>query len=412
MTDIITHIGQFGDGMTANGTAKAGLLPGETEGKQNSAQRITPPCKHFGACGGCKIQYANDELLAEWKLGLVKSALDLAGVETPKINAVLQAPAHARRRATFVASRTKKTTRIGFYAQQSNTQIDIENCHIIHPDIMAGFPLFHALTKLLAPRKNPIHITVTMSDTGLDILIKGSKEPDLELREKLAIVADEYDLARLTLDEELIAMRRPPSQNFGLAHKSVRVVPPAGAFLQAVEDSEQQMAKIVTDALKDADRVADLFAGCGTFALRLAEHSEVIAVEGEKPLTAAMATAWRASSGLKKLAAVTRDLFRRPLLAVELNALDGLVFDPPRAGAEAQASEIAKSTVPVVVGVSCNPVTFARDAKILQDGGYELSSVTPIDQFRWTPHIEIVAVFKKDKLKSNAAEFKPLKFNM
>lgn len=258
---------------------------------------------------------------------------------------------------------------------------------------MAALPLVQELAVLGASRKTPLAVTITISSIGLDVLVRQGKPLDTELRIGLAQLFGRFTIARLTWDDELIAMEQPPTQRFGKA----LVCPPAGAFLQATHDGEAALRDAVLEITKGAKRVADLFSGCGTFSLPLAEQSEVHAVEGEAAMVEALDTGWRRAQGLHKVTSEARDLFRRPLLPDELqpfdNAFDAVVIDPPRAGAEAQTAELAKAKVPVIAYVSCNPVTFARDARVLVDAGYRLNWVQVVDQFRWAAHAELVASF-------------------
>jgi len=235
-----------------------------------------------------------------------------------------------------------------------------------------------------------LNVQVTLSESGLDVAVSGGKELDSSLEITLAQEAERLDLARLAWDGEVIAMRRPPFQQFGAA----RVVPPPGAFLQATQDGEAVLLAAVRDITEGAKRIADLFAGCGTFALPLAEGAEVHAVEGDRTMTQALDRGWREAQGLKKVTTKARDLFRNPMLSDEFRKFDAVVIDPPRAGAEAQIGELAAARVPVIAHVSCNPVTFARDAAWLIAAGYRMGPVRVVDQFRWSAHVELVAGFR------------------
>ncbi|MEZ5884965.1 MAG: class I SAM-dependent RNA methyltransferase [Paracoccaceae bacterium] len=355
-----------------------------------SAARVRPPCAHYRACGGCALQHASDDFVAGWKADVVRVALAGQGLEAP-VAAVETSPPRSRRRATLAGRRTKKGTLVGFHARASGTVIEIADCLILRPELMAALPALHAATALGASRKGEVAFTLTLSEAGLDVAAQGGKKPDdPALFEALAGLARSHDLARLSWNGETVAARRPAAQQFGRAH----VVPPAGAFLQATADGEAALLAGVRAAIGAPARVADLFAGAGTFALALAETAEVHAVEGEAAMVAAMDQAWRATSGLKHLGTEARDLFRRPLLPDELAGYDAIVIDPPRAGAEAQVAQIARSQVPLLAYVSCNPVTFARDARVLAGASYVLDWVRVVDQFRWSAHVELVARFR------------------
>lgn len=256
---------------------------------------------------------------------------------------------------------------------------------------MALFPVLGEIVQIGASRKGEVTLTVTRAEGGADVAVSGAKPLDAALRLDLAGLVERAGLARLAWEGEVIALRVPPAQRFGAA----RVVPPPGAFLQATPEGEADLLAAVRDAVGPAHRLADLFAGCGTFALPLAERAEVHAVEGEAAMLTALDSGWRQAAGLKRVTVETRDLFRRPLLADELRGFDAVVIDPPRAGAEAQMAELARSTVPVIAAVSCNPVSFARDARLLVQGGYRLDWVQAVDQFRWSPHVELAARFTK-----------------
>lgn len=254
-------------------------------------------------------------------------------------------------------------------------------------------PALRSLARMVCNTDRTFRMTVTSTGSGLDIAVHGSGRLAESKRGKLSDHVVRAGFARLSIDGEIIIEPRKPVVLFG----DVAVSPPPGGFLQAAVEAEEAMASLVTAHLADARRVADLFAGSGAFALRLARNSEVHAVEGDAPSLAALDRGFRFASGLKKVTAERRDLFVRPVSAKDLDAYDGLVFDPPRAGAEAQSREIAKSGVSLVAAVSCNPGTLARDLATLVDGGYRVESVTPIDQFLWSPHVEAVALLTKPR---------------
>ena len=252
-------------------------------------------------------------------------------------------------------------------------------------------PALEDLVRIGASRKSEVKLSVTESEAGWDVDVRGGKPMATLYFSMLATLAECHDLARLSWEGEPVVVRRPPVQSFGAA----RVVPPPGAFLQATLDAERFMVGRVCAAVGDARRVADLFCGCGTFTLPLAARSEVLAVETDAGCLSALDAGWRQASGLKRVVTAARDLFRRPVLPIEFNGLEAVVFDPPRAGADAQAHALARSDVPVAVAVSCNPVSFARDAEILVGGGYSLEWIDVVDQFRWSPHVELVARFSR-----------------
>lgn len=403
MDYVIERLGHQGDGI-AQGPIYAPLtLPGETvtgtlEGDRlcdlrvvtPSEARVSPPCRHFKACGGCQLMHGSDAFVAEWKQAVVRKALDAHGL-TRDFRPIATSPAQSRRRATFSARRTKKGALAGFHGRASGVIIDIPDCQLLHPELVALLPLAEAIARVGASRKGELSVQMTLSVDGPDVAVTGGKPLDTALEIALAQLAGEQTLARLTWDEEPIAMRASPGQMFD----GIRVVPPPGAFLQATDHGQAVLIDAMKEAVSGASRVADLFSGCGTFALPLARDADVHAVEGARAMLDALDDGWRKSTGLKHVTTEARDLFRNPLLPDELNRFDALVLDPPRAGAEAQVREVAKSAVPVLGFVSCNPVTFARDAALLTQAGYCLDWVQVVDQFRWSAHIELAARFTR-----------------
>ncbi|RWE78411.1 class I SAM-dependent RNA methyltransferase [Mesorhizobium sp.] len=404
----IARLGSQGDGIA---NAEGGevfvpfTLPGETvtAARQKdratlmsvleaSPLRIDPACRHFTKCGGCALQHYEPPAYQEWKREKVVQALEAKGIAC-EVAALVPCAPHSRRRVTFSARRTEAGMLLGFVRALSSEIIPIEECPISLPAIVSALAKLRALAGLVCATPKAFHMTVTVTASGLDIAVHDAgKLGDHQRRIASNFVMAE-GLARLSVDGEIVVEPKKPVVQFG----PVAVAVPPGAFLQATEAAEQAMAGLVGQHLSRAKKVADLFAGCGSFALRLAAKSEVHAVEGEAAALAALDRAYRFATGLRRVTSERRDLFRRPLTFKELNAFDGLVFDPPRAGAEDQSKQIARSDVPLVAAVSCNPVTLARDLRILLDGGYTLKSVIPIDQFLWSPHVEAVALLEKPK---------------
>lgn len=406
----ISRIGHFGDGIadTANGPLYVPFaLPGETvdvepvSGHSDrrhlirveaaSAERIEPICPHFGVCGGCAMQHWDLARYRDWKRGLLLTALEQAGIEAP-VDALVDAHGEGRRRMTLHArSNQRGVIEVGFSMARGHQIVAIDKCPVLAPSLDRAIPAAWAIAEELQSARKPLDIQVTATDVGLDVDVRGSGALDSKLSAKLARVADAKRLARLTRHGELVAQRAQPSIMVGKA----RVNLPAGAFLQATAAGEAELAKRVEAYIGKAKTVADLFCGIGPFALRLAERARVFAADLDEPAVAALKQSAQMTSGLKPIDAEKRDLFRRPLAASELNRFDAVVFDPPRQGAEAQSQELAKSKVAAIAAVSCNPATFARDARILIDGGYKLTAMTPIDQFRYSPHVEIAARFER-----------------
>lgn len=356
-----------------------------------SPDRKKPPCSHARTCGGCLLQHASDPFVENWKQGIVRGALSAQGLDAP-FRPTLTSPPRSRRRATLAARKTKGGALLGFHARGSDLIIPVPNCQLLHPDLIATFPVLEAITRLGGSRTVELALTVTRSLAGPDISVTGGKPLESGLQLELARLAEQHGLSRLTWNGETVALRAAPMQRFGKA----LVAPPPAAFLQATEQGEAALLSAVTDAIgPNARRIADLFAGCGTFALPLAEQAEVHAVEGDPAMTAALEKAWRNTEGLKKIVTETRDLFRRPLEPDEFKGIDAVVIDPPRAGAEAQFATLSRSKVPVIAAVSCNPATFARDARMLVQAGWTLDWVQVVDQFRWSSHVELAARFSR-----------------
>lgn len=399
----ITRIGLKGDGITKEDIFVPFALPGETyrgetinnqlasaERLNDSPERTTPPCPHFGTCGGCALQHASDAFLAEWKADTISRALKAQGLEA-ELKTTSTSPPASRRRATFSARRTRKTTQVGFHRRGSDEIFSLEECPLLRPEILAALPACHALAGLGASRKGEIKISATHSAAGPDIDVREAKALDGPLRARLAALAGEHGLARLGWNGELIADRTHPVHIMGKA----QILPPMGAFLQATEHGQMALVAAMCEAVRGAKRVVDLFAGCGTFSLPLAEQAEVHAVEGQADMLQALDTGWRRAQGLKAVTTEVRDLFSRPLVPLDLRRFDAVVIDPPRAGAKAQMEQIVASDIALVGAVSCNPVSFARDAKILVDGGFTLDWLQPVDQFRWSGHVELAARFSR-----------------
>ncbi|MCC5976263.1 MAG: class I SAM-dependent RNA methyltransferase [Rubellimicrobium sp.] len=352
-----------------------------------SPDRVAPPCRHFRNCGGCAMQHASDGFVERWKQGIVERALAGQGLRA-EVAGITTSPPQSRRRARLSARRTKKGAMVGFHARASDVIVEVPDCRLLTPGLMALFPALEELAARLGTRKGEMTLTITESLTGADVVIEGGKPLEPADSADLAGFMQSHGIARLVLGETAL-MRVGPVQRLGRAE----VVPPPGAFLQATAHGQAALTDAVLRMTHGAARIADLFAGCGTFALPLAERAEVHAVEGDAAMTQALDRGWRQAAGLKRVTTEARDLFRRPLLPEQLARLDAVVIDPPRAGAEAQVAEIARARVPVVAMVSCNPVTFARDARALVAAGYDLGPVEIVDQFRWSTHVELAARF-------------------
>lgn len=402
----ITRVGAQGDGVADTAAGQVFIpftLPGELvvahgTGERarlekillESADRIPPVCQHFTVCGGCAVQHMSSEFYGAWKRDSVLAAFKSRAIDAEVAH--LFVPQDLRRRAVLTALRNDAVVELGFHQSQSHDLVDLIECPVLHPRIVAALPGLRTLLKPLLAKRSEARVTVTMTEAGLDIAIGKLEKPlTLPLRSELAKHAADLKIARVSVDDDPVYTAISPFLRFG----TIDVHVPPGAFIQAVAAAETEMARLVVDGIGKSKKVADLFAGVGAFSFPVAARAKVLAVDSDRAAIAALADGVRMGSGIKPVTTVVRDLFREPLSALELNEHDAVVFDPPRAGAEAQSKMIAKSKVKTVVAISCNPATLARDARILIDGGYAMGRVMPIDQFHYTPHIECVTVFKR-----------------
>lgn len=352
-----------------------------------NAARITPICPHFGVCGGCQLQHWDAAPYLAWKREIVAAQLRRAGIAAD-IGDILDAHGDGRRRAVLHARRaTHDILEVGYAALYAHRIVPIDRCPILAPGLAGAIDAAWAIAETLKPAAKPLDIQATATDAGIDVDVRGSGPLAPQVTAALARTAESHRLARITRHGELVAQRAAPAIRIGRA----TVALPPGAFLQATALGEATLARLVLEYAGAVQTVADLFTGVGPFALRLAERARIVAADSDAGAVDALRRAAAATSGLKPVTAERRDLFRRPFAAQEFAGIDAVVFDPPRQGAEAQARELAKSRVPVIVAVSCNAATFARDVRILIDGGYRLGEVTPVDQFRYSAHVEIVA---------------------
>lgn len=354
-----------------------------------SDERIQPVCRHFGVCGGCALQHWAAEPYLSWKRDLVAEALAREGVST-EVAETVPAYGAGRGRAVFHAGRGEKKDATGFAKRRSHEIVALEECPVLDPKLEAALPVARELARILLAAGKPIHLHFTLAERGLDIDIRGPGKLAKPIESRIVTFASERKMLRVSLHGEPLAQLMPPTHLVG----NVRVNLPPAPFLQATAEGERVLAEKVLEAASGAKSAADLFCGVGTFALRLAGKVKVAAFDNHAPSVAALAAAAKAP-GLKPVTASTRDLFRWPLVTDELKKIDFVVLDPPRQGAEAQARELAKSKVKKIAYVSCDADSFARDAKILTGGGYTLGEVTPVDQFRYSPHVEVVGIFSR-----------------
>jgi 23S rRNA (uracil1939-C5)-methyltransferase len=408
----IDHVGHRGDGVAFAGgqtvfvpyalggeIVEADAVEGHPDRRhlleieRASAERIAPFCPYFGSCGGCAIQHWQPQAYRAWKRGIVVDTLDHAGIKC-EVEGLVDAHGAGRRRITVHARRGGDgELRVGFAAASSHAIVAIDDCPILDPGLRGALDAARALAEVLKPASKPLDIQLTAVSDGLDVDVRGSGPLPATMIATLSDVAQQHRLARLTRHGELVLMRTPPRIAIG----TTEVTLPPGSFLQATTAGEEALAALVTAHCRRAKHIADLFCGVGPFALRLAATSRIAAFDSDAGAVAALAKAATSTSGLKPVKAETRDLFRRPLMAQELRDYDTVVFDPPRQGAQAQVQQLAASKIAVVVAVSCNVATFARDARILIDGGYAIEGVTPVDQFHHTPHVELVARFVRKR---------------
>jgi 23S rRNA (uracil1939-C5)-methyltransferase len=356
-----------------------------------SQHRILPVCRHFGVCGGCALQHLDDETYRNFKRDLVVQTLAQRGISDVAVDAPLVVASQTRRRAALKAVKQNGETRIGFNARQSHAVVDMHECHVLTPELFVAVGKLRVLMQTILREGEQAELHLTEADNGFDLSLKMKRANTPAVIAQIAQRAGQTGVIRVTAANEPLAEFEVP--HLRIANADVRL--PPEPFLQATAESERFLQTYVIERIGKAKFVADLFCGIGTFALPLAAQAKVHAFDGNADMIAALTAAARGAKGLKPLAAERRDLFRRPLAASELNAFDAVVLDPPHAGAAAQAEQLAKSKVGRVVYISCNPASFARDARTLLDGGFRLADVTPVDQFLWSAQLELAARFER-----------------
>lgn len=398
MTATIIRLAGRGDGATDDGRHIPLTAPGDHIAADGSIvpgpHHVTPPCRHFPRCGGCQLQHVDDETWRAFLTDRVTGALAAQGIAIPEMREPHLSPQRTRRRASLRVERIGRKVVIGFNEGQSHRIIDMRECHILRSEL---FDLIEPLRRLLGPmlkEKRQAHVRMTLADQGIELALEGVTAEGLAASEGLTGFAQTYRLARLSIDEGYGSEPRWEPEPVTITLGGVAVPLPANAFLQATADGEAALQAGVAEAVGDAATIADLFAGLGTFALPLSVKAKVLAVEGAREPALALKLA--ANRAQRPLVADHRDLLRRPLDAAELGRFDAVVIDPPRAGAREQMPALAGAAhVSRIAFVSCNPATFARDAKLLIDGGWRLEWVRPIGQFRWSTHVELVAAFAR-----------------
>jgi 23S rRNA (uracil1939-C5)-methyltransferase len=418
---LIEALGARGDGvahLAATRVFVAGALPGErvrvalgpasSEGRRGrlvallepAAERRVPPCPHFGTCGGCALQHLDEASYAPFKLDLLRRTLQSRGLGGVPLAPLVRVGPGERRRVRLAARRAAPGVALGFRAAGGHAIVPIERCPVATPAIERRLPQVREALPALLGSEQGIELTLTESATGLDLVLHSITADTAERRSALADLAERLDLARLsiapegTLGAEIIVTRATPLLRFA----DVPVAPPPDAFVQPTAAGERALIACVLGAARGLHRAADLFCGLGTFALPLARAGlRVVAIDGAAPAIGALQAAARGAGLADRVEAATADLMRAPLQAAVLDAFDLVVFDPPRAGAAPQAAALARSRVPTVLALSCNPASFARDARLLVDGGYRLERITPLDQFLWSPHLELVGEFRRGR---------------
>jgi len=374
----------------------AGILAEIEEIITPSPDRQDIKCRHFGTCGGCSLQHLNDDFVADWKANLIRQALAQKDITDVVINPTVMSPEFSRRRVEFVAKKRKKGVMIGYHRPRSHQIFDVGECPLLQPELLALVKPLRAILPDLMPRNSEARLTLTATKNGVDLLVSIAAAIDLEGREQLATFAQTHKLCRISWYDETeklmdqVASIKPAAITVG----ETDTLLPAGGFLQATLHGQETLVQLMLEHLPTKSRVVDLFAGCGTFTLPAAPFAkEVHAVEGSHTHTENMQLA--ANQQMLAVSTEARDLFRRPLLAEEFKGFDVVIIDPPRAGAKAQVQEIGLSNIKTVIFISCSPKSFARDAEVLLDYGFKMSPITPVDQFRWSTHIELFTTFTR-----------------
>ncbi len=397
MTDRILRLASRGDGVTADGLHVPFAAPGDLVGAggrlEPGPHRQVPPCRHFPECGGCQLQHVDDAAYAVFVQDRIASALAAQGIAAPELRSVHLSPPNSRVRAALRFERRGKSVLLGFNAEKSHRIIDMRECHVLRPELFALVEPLRGLLRIAAPPRGAGTVRMVLADQGADVLIEGASVEGLAAAEAITAFAAAQRLARLAVDDGAgpQTLWEPEPVTLALGDPAVPVGLPHGAFAQATRDGEAALVAAVRAAVGDARTVADLFAGLGTFALSL--PGRVYAAEGARDPALVLKLA--ADRVQRPVFVEHRDLFRRPLTAAELDRFAAVVLDPPRAGAKEQVAEISAARVPRIAYVSCNPATFARDARRLQEGGYALDWVQPVGQFRWSLHVELAAAFSR-----------------
>jgi 23S rRNA (uracil1939-C5)-methyltransferase len=395
---VVEALGNRGDGIIRLNDEVlhiSKVLAGETvvlhEGRlvevlSPSTERVEPFCPHFARCGGCKFQHWQELPYRQWKRALLVEALASKGIETD-IADLVDAHGQGRTRVSLHVRQHDGTWGAGFMEQKSHDLVVLDHCPVLVPALREAATLAAAFGEPLGT----CDVAITAADNGLDVAVKAERKIVMKRFDALNAILKRFSVLRLSVNGDIHTALEDPVVKMGTA----RVKLPVQNFLQPTRFGEEALAQLVLSGVGKAKHVADLFCGLGPFALRLAEMSRVTAIDSDKQAVVSLHSAVRNTQGLKPVDAQARDLFREPLMPAELKDFDAIVLDPPRAGAEAQVKMLAKSVVKRVVMVACDVTTFARDAAILKAGGFTLKEVTPVDQFKWTAHLEMVGIFTR-----------------
>ena len=392
----IVRVAARGDGVSGDGRHASLAAPGDLLRADGTliygSHHREPPCRHFPECGGCQLQHLDDESYAAFLTDRISGALAAQGIETT-IRPPILSPERTRRRTTLHAERRGSQLHIGFTEEKSHRLIDLAECHVLHPALFALIQPIRGLLNAVMPRSGRVDLHLALADQGIDVLIKGERIEGLKTAAAITGFSRKHALARLSIDEGFGPEARWEPEPVTIMLGGVPVGMPPGAFLQATREGEAALVAAVLEITEDARIVADLFAGLGTFALALGTERRVYAAEAARDAILSLKAA--ANLAQRQIAADHRDLYRSPVGPSDLNRFDCVILDPPRAGAKEEAAAIAASTVAKVAYISCNPSSFARDAKALCEAGYTLEWVQPVGQFRWSTHAELAACFQR-----------------
>jgi 23S rRNA (uracil1939-C5)-methyltransferase len=395
MIRTIVGIAARGDGIADDGGFHPLTAPGDTIDDDGHVRpgphRVPPACRHFPDCGGCQLQHLDEEAYAAFLVDRVVSALAAQSLICPEVRLPHLSPPRSRRRVALTADRGDKGVRLGFNERASHRLIDVRECPVLRPELFSLLGPLRVLLESVLPKRVRGTVQMTLADQGVELLLKGVEVDGLDATERLTRFASDHGLSRLSVDEGYGPTTRWEPSPVTVTLGGVPVPFPQGAFLQATCDGEEALVAAVRTALAGTGRIMDLFAGLGTFALSL--EGATHAAEGGRDAALSLLQASRQAG--RTINVQHRDLFRRPLTVSEMNEFEAVVLDPPRAGAQEQVAELASSLVARIAYVSCNPATFARDARLLVDGGYRLEWVQPVGQFRWSTHVELVAAFSR-----------------